>query len=120
MLEASNETKESPYFKTNFLFKCVHVGYEELEIGQTHKFSIKEEEIALAWEYLKKEYYAQSMIAGVRDKYVQRIVLIVNREELAHEAITEKNNSSRIKKQPYDNMRQQRTKLDIEIMNYGC
>ena len=55
------------------------------------------------------------MIAGVRDKQVQRIVLIVNREELAHEAITEKNNSSRIKKQLYDNMSQQRTKLDIEI-----
>ena len=55
------------------------------------------------------------MIAGVRDKQVQRIVLTVNTEELAHESITEKNNSSRIKKQLYDNMSQQRTKLDIEI-----
>ena len=59
MLEASNETKESLDFKTNYLFKCVHVGYEELEIGQTPKFFIKEEEIALDWEYFKKEDHAQ-------------------------------------------------------------
>ena len=32
-LEASNETKESQYFKTDYLFKCVYVGYEELEVG---------------------------------------------------------------------------------------
>ena len=67
----------------------MHAGYEELEIGQTPKFFIKEEEIALAWEDFKKEDHAQSMIAGVRDKQVQRIVLTVNREELAHESITE-------------------------------
>lgn len=115
VLEASNKTKESLDFKTNYLFKCVHAGYEELEIRQTPKFFIKEEEIALAWEYFKKEDHAQSIIAGVRDKQVQRIVLIVNREELAHEAIIEKNNSSRIKKRLYDSMSQQRTKLDIEI-----
>ena len=115
MLEASNETKESPYFKTNYLFKCVHVGYEEFKIGQTPKFFIKEEEKALSWEYFKKEDHAQLMIVGVRDKQVQRIVLTVNREELADESITEKNNKSRIKKQLWDNMSQQRTKLDIEI-----
>ena len=55
------------------------------------------------------------MIAGVRDKQVQRIVLRVNREELAHKGIIKKKNSSRINKQLYDNMSQQIKKLDIEI-----
>lgn len=58
MLEASNETKESPYLKTIYLFKCVHVGYEELETGKTPKFFIEEEEIALDSKNLKKEDHA--------------------------------------------------------------
>ena len=39
----------------------------------------------------------------------------MNREELVHEAITEKKNNSRIKKQLYDSMSHQRPKMDIEI-----
>ena len=47
-------TKESQDFKIDYLFKYVHVGYEELEVGQIHESIIKEKEIALSWEDGKK------------------------------------------------------------------
>ena len=55
---------------------CMQV-MKNWKLDRHMNLSEKEKEIALAWEYGKKEYHAQSKIVGVGEKQEQRIVLIV-------------------------------------------